>query len=117
MRIRPNKSREPDLLLLISATDPRNKSRYWEGADLALEVVSEDNPERDLIDKRVDYAEAKIPEYGIVNPLDETVTVLQLTGNAYTEAGIYHRGESARSILRPKFAVDASAIFDSQVSK
>jgi Uma2 family endonuclease len=29
LRIRPRKFREPDLLLLLSAADPRSKSRYW----------------------------------------------------------------------------------------
>jgi hypothetical protein len=31
-------------------------------------VVSADKPERDLVEKRGDYAEAGIPEYWIVNP-------------------------------------------------
>ncbi len=42
LRIRPGKFREPDLLLLLSAFDPRRQDRFWLGADLALEVVSED---------------------------------------------------------------------------
>ena len=44
LRIRPGKFREPDLLLLLAAADPRRQSRFWEGADLALEVVSEEKP-------------------------------------------------------------------------
>ena len=71
LRVRPRKFREPGLLLVLSATDPRRQNRFWSGADLALEVVSEDKPERDLIDKRGDYAEAGVREYWIVNPLTE----------------------------------------------
>src|SRR5258708_4888537 len=56
LRIRPGKFREPDLLLLLSATDPRRQNRFWLGADLALEIVSEDKPERDLVDKQEGYA-------------------------------------------------------------
>jgi Uma2 family endonuclease len=82
LRIRPGKFREPDLLLLLSATDPRRQNRFWLAADLALEVVSEDKPERDLVDKRNDYAEGVVPEYWIVNPLTETISVLQLRGDA-----------------------------------
>jgi hypothetical protein len=48
LQIRPGKYREPDLLMLLSAADPRRQNRFWHGADLALEVVSEDKPERDL---------------------------------------------------------------------
>jgi len=112
LRIRQRKYREPDLLLLLSASDSRSKSRYWEGADLALEVVSKDKPERDLIDKRYDYAEAKVPEYWIVNPQTETITVLRLSGDAYQEAGVYRRGQSATSVLRPDFSVAVDAVFD-----
>ena len=89
MRVRPGKFREPDLLLLLSANDPRRQNRFWDGADLALEIVSEDKPERDLVDKRGDYAEARVPEYWIVNPRSESITVLRLCDLAYEEAGTY----------------------------
>jgi Uma2 family endonuclease len=112
LRIRPGKFREPDLLVLLSASDPRRQDRFWVGADLALEVVSEDKPERDLVDKRGDYAEARVPEYWIVNPQTETITVLSLRGDAYQEAGSYRRGESATSVLMPGFSVAVSAVFD-----
>ena len=80
LRIRPGKFREPDLLFLLSAADSRRQNRFWLGADLALEVVSEEKPERDLVDKRGDYAEGRVPEYWIVNPQTETITVLRLRG-------------------------------------
>jgi Uma2 family endonuclease len=112
LRIRPGKFREPDLLLLLSATDPRRQNRFWQGADLALEVVSEDKPERDLVDKRHDYAEGRVPEYWIVNPMTETITVLQMQGDAYVEAGTYHRGQTAVSVLLPEFAVSVDQVFD-----
>ena len=81
LQIRPGKFREPDLLLLLSAADSRRQNRFWLGADLALEVVSEEKPERDLVDKRGDYAEGRVPEYWIVNPQTETITVLRLRGD------------------------------------
>jgi Uma2 family endonuclease len=64
MRIRPRKFREPDLLVLLDRNDPRSANRYWTGADLVLEVVSPDKPERDLVDKRFDYAESGVPNTG-----------------------------------------------------
>jgi Uma2 family endonuclease len=112
LRIRPGKLREPDLLLLLSATDPRRQNRFWLGADLALEIVSEDKPQRDLVDKRSDYAEAGVPEYWIVNPQSEMISVLRLSGNAYKEAGVYRRGESAKSVLNPDFSIEVTAVFD-----
>ncbi len=112
LRIRSGKFREPDLLLLLSAKDERRQNRFWLGADLALEVVSEDKPERDLIDKRGDYAEARVPEYWIVNPQSETISVLRLQGDIYEEAGVYRRGQSAASVLMPGFSVVVDDVFN-----
>ncbi len=112
LQIRLGKFREPDLLLLLSAADPRRQNRFWMGADLALEVVSEDKPERDLVDKRGDYAEGHVPEYWIVNPQNETITVLRLRGDAYEEAGIYRRGDVAVSTLLAGFSVGVASVFD-----
>lgn len=112
LRIRSRKFREPDLLLVRSAADPRRQNRYWQGADLVLEVVSPDKPERDLVEKRGDYAEAGVPEYWIANPQAETIMVLWLEGDTYVEHGIFGRGSTATSVLLPGLAVDVDAVFD-----
>jgi Uma2 family endonuclease len=117
LRIRPGKFREPDLVMLLSASDSRSQERFWDGADLALEVVSEHKPERDLVGKRGDYAEARVPEYWIVNPQTETIAVLHLRGDAYEEAGMYRGGESAKSVLRPEFSVAVAEVFDAARTK
>ena len=66
MRIRSwQSSASPDLRLLLDRSDPRYQDRYWLGADLVVEVVSPDDPERDLTEKRSDYAEARIPSTGL----------------------------------------------------
>ena len=116
LRIREGKFREPDLLLLRDAQDPRNRNDYWRGADLVAEIVSPDDPERDTHEKRLDYAEARIPEYWIVNPLDETVTVLSLKGDAYAEHGVYRRGERAESALLDALAADVAEVFDAALA-
>ena len=112
LRVRAGKFREPDLLLLLDARDPRRRDDYWLGADLVLEVVSPDNPARDLAEKRADYAEASIPEYWIVNPTDETLTVLALVDGQYVERGLFRRGQRARSGCLPDFSVAVAAVFD-----
>ena len=114
LEIRPGKFREPDLLILMRSDDPRRQNDYWRGADLVLEIVSPDNPARDLEEKPRDYAEAGIPEYWIVNPLDETVTVLTLSAGSYVEYGVFRRGDEACSKLLDGFAVRVDAIFDAQ---
>lgn len=112
MRLWPGKFREPDLLLLRKADDTRRQAEFWSGADLVVEVVSADNPARDTKKKRHEYAQAGIPEYWIVNPLTETVTVLQLTGNHYTEQGVFRRGEIVSSASFPTLQADVTTIFE-----
>ena len=114
LRIREGKFREPDILLLLDANDPRRQDDCWRGADLVMEVVSPDNPGRDIHDKRLDYAEAGIPEYWIVNPGDETATVLTLAADGYVEQGVYRRGAEARSVLLRDFSVAVANVFDAK---
>ena len=116
LRVRPGKFREPDLLLLRDRTDRRGQDRYWLGADVVVEVVSPDNPDRDLVEKRADYAEAGIPEYWIADPRDETICVLTLRGAAYAEQGVYRRGDTAPSALLAGFSAEVSAVFDAPVA-
>jgi Uma2 family endonuclease len=112
--VREGKYREPDILLVRNAHDPRRQNRYWLGADLVVEVVSGDDPERDTKVKRVDYALAGIAEYWIVNPLEDTITVLVLEGEAYTEHGVFRRSEHATSRLLDGFSVRVAEVLDAE---
>lgn len=112
VRTRAGQFREPDLLLLLDAKDVRRENRFWHGADLVLEVVSPEKPERDWVTKRVDYAEAGIPEYWIVDPQKQSVTILTLRDGAYAEHGTFRRGSVATSALLERFEIEVDAVFD-----
>lgn len=112
--IRPGKFREPDLLVLLNEQDGRNQNDYWLGADLVIEIVSPDKPQRDTEQKRREYAEVGIPEYWIVNPMDETTTVLTLVDGEYANHGLFRRGEQAVSQLLGTFVVNVDAVFDAR---
>jgi Uma2 family endonuclease len=114
IQIREGKYREPDLLLLRDADDPRGQNAYWLGADLVMEVVSPDDPTRDTEVKRAEYAEAGIPEYWIANPEDESIVILRLAGDQYIEHGVFHRGDTATSVLLESFIVPVSDVFDAR---
>lgn len=114
VRVRPRKYREPDLLLVRDANDPRRQNRYWLGADMVVEVVSADDPERDTKVKRKEYAQAGIPEYWIVNPRTATITVLVLKGESYAEHGVFRRGEQATSKLLDGFGVSVDEVLDAR---
>lgn len=112
LRIRDGKIREPDLLLVADANDPRRQNRFWTGADLVLEILSPDSPRRDLEDKRLDYANAGVPEYWIVDPDRETITVLALRQGRYIELRQIARGQHATSHILPDFTVPVDRVFD-----
>lgn len=114
VRLWEGKYREPDVVFMLSQHASRRHESYWEGADLVMEVVS-NSPEdrrRDLVTKRREYAHAGIPEYWIVDPQSQTVTVLGLDGRGYVEGGLYGQGETAQSVLLPEFAVAVNEIFN-----
>ena len=114
LRLQTGLYREPDLLVLLSANDndERRGNQFWTGADLVLEVVSPDDPHRDLVRKRQEYAQAKIPEYWIVNPATEQIIVLRLEGDGYVEHGIFSRGREASSVVLKGFSVAVTAVLD-----
>jgi Uma2 family endonuclease len=114
LKIRAGKYREPDLLLLRSARDPRRQERFWLGADCVMEVVSPEKPERDVVEKRQDYAEAGISEYWLVDPQRDTITVLRFEGGVYVEHGVFPRGAVATSVVLEGFTVSVDALFDAQ---
>ena len=114
VRISAGRFREPDLVLLLDVNDPRNQNAFWLGADLVVEIVSPDHMERDTSIKRTEYAEARIPEYWIVNPEEETITVLKLTDSNYVVHGIFRRGDTATSLLLQGFTVSVHAVCDAE---
>lgn len=113
VRLWDGKFREPDIVFLLAQHADRRGNKYWRGADLVMEVISEDDPERDLVTKRVEYAQAGICEYWLLDPRDRTVAVLALDAAAgeYAVAGRYAQGDTARSVLLDGFAVEVTEVF------
>ena len=111
VKIEERHFREPDVLFVATKHRGRYHEQYWESIDLAVEVVSPDAPDRDLIDKRNDYARAGIPEYWIIDPRDESITVLQLVGQEYKITNGNQRQSTAKSFVLDGFSVDARQLF------
>jgi Uma2 family endonuclease len=114
VQIRSGKYREPDLVFMLAEHAARRTNEYWLGADLVMEIVSDDREsrERDLEKKRQDYAEGGIPEYWIVDPLTEKITVLVLANEAYRVHGEFERGQKATSATLTGFEIEVAAVFD-----
>jgi Uma2 family endonuclease len=103
--------REPDVVFMLARHANRIGEEFWEGADLVMEVVSEENRTHDLVTKRAEYAAAGIPEYWIVDPREQTITVLTLHGSQYRVHAESRPGQKAGSALLPGFEVDVGAVF------
>jgi Uma2 family endonuclease len=103
------KFREPDVVFMRAENAARIGEPFWEGADLVMEVVSQDDRRRDLDIKRGEYAQAGIPEYWIVDPQGARITVLRLDGATYDVHGEFPAGTRATSHLLPGFGVDVTA--------
>ena len=113
VRIRPRKNRLPDVLFLHKDHFHARHNRVWDGADLVMEVVSDNSKDRqrDYEQKLADYAEAKVPEYWIVDPERRLVTVYQLQDGKFAIHGAFSEGTHATSLLLPGFSVDVTALF------
>ncbi len=88
------KNRYPDLTVIreehVSLLAQRNTIRLTMPPPLlVVEVVSPGELQwhRDYVAKRLQYQDVGIPEYWIVDPQAQTVLVLALEGNTYTELG------------------------------
>ncbi len=114
LRLWDRKYREPDIVFLRNRDSNLRQENFWDGADLAIEIVSRslEDRERDLVTKRTEYARAGVQEYWIVDPEQETVAVLWLAGDAYTEAGLFGRGDTVASSLLPELALPVASILD-----
>jgi Uma2 family endonuclease len=112
VRLWSDKYREPDIFFCRPGRIP-DPDESPNGADLAIEIVSEGEQqrERDLVTKPEEYAKAKIDEYWIVDPEQRTITVLCRERTTYRLHGTFVPGQQATSVLLPTFTVDVAALF------
>jgi len=105
--VAPHRFREPDVLFCSAHRSDRIHEKHWDGADLVIEVVSasEKDRQRDLVEKRRDYARAGIAEYWIVDPREHVITVLSLGKGRYRVHGVFGAGARAESVLLAGFEV------------
>jgi Uma2 family endonuclease len=117
---RDNNVRDPDLVVCDRdqwrAMRHLTKAIFCEGNPpaLAIEVASPGDTTRDTVDKRLEYALAKVPEYWIVNPVDGYVLVLVLEAEtvSYHELGEYRGSEFISSVLFSDIKVTAESLLD-----
>jgi Uma2 family endonuclease len=100
---------EPDIVFVSKKNLHRVKRGGIEGPpDLAMELVSPESIDRDYNLKRKTYEEAGVPEYWIIDEIEETITLLRLGADGkYREVkprkGEYHSAVLPGFWLRPEW--------------
>ena len=100
----------PDIIYLRAENLGLANSGYVECIpDLVVEILSSDR-NRDLRMKRYLYAGAGIPEYWILDPVNDVLTVLELSGDEYVERRLGCAETLATSTV-PGFALPLEQLF------
>jgi Uma2 family endonuclease len=111
-------NRYPDLVVLREEHIALTQRRLTITLDmppprLVVEVMSpgKKNRDRDLVRKRAQYAARCIPEYWLVDPDAETVTVLVWENRVYIESQVMQDEELISSREFPELQLTANQIF------
>ena len=102
---------QPDVIYVASANLGIVQDWMRGTPDLHVEVLSPENPERDLVVKRRLYEENRVREYWIVDPAPETVEVLTLAGDKHEPHVFFQRADTLTSPLLPGFELPGDRIF------
>ena len=82
--------------------------------DLCVEILSPSTEAADRGRKMQMFARYGVPEYWIVDPQEERITVLRLSGKQYVVHGVFEKGDVVTSHLLPGFGVDVRDAFAQQ---
>lgn len=108
-----NKSRIPDLAILQL---PLNRSAVFETPpQLVVEIVSPESTKRDYRYKRSEYAALGISEYGIIDPQNQSITVLQWDEGLYEET-VFQGQETIISQQFPKLTLTVEQVFNQHLA-
>jgi Uma2 family endonuclease len=117
------RNRYPDLTIIrdehILQLANRNTIRLLMAPpDLVVEVVSPGDlqRDRDYIAKRLQYQDRGIPEYWLIDPELQTVMVLRLELDTYTEAGTFQSQDGILSSIFPNLQLTAAQLFAAESS-
>ncbi len=106
-----NHTATPDAVFIRATRAYLIQGSFVEGApDLAIEVLSSDR-NRDLMMKRGWYAATGIPEYWILDPVNDTITVLELSGDQYEERAVLSRSNTLTTPAMPGFRLVLERLF------
>ena len=102
--------REPDLMFVRKARMDIMRNSSTNGpADLAIEIVSPESVDRDYDDKFTEYAAGGVPEYWLLDAINDTATFYQLDTDGHYQAmpldeqGRYYSSSVTGFWLKPEW--------------
>jgi Uma2 family endonuclease len=102
----------PDMVYVRAERGHLIQGSFVEGVpDVVVEVMSQDR-RRDLVMKRGWYAAAGAPEYWIIDPVSDTILVLELAGSEYVERAELSRSDTLSTPTIPGFELGLERLFD-----
>lgn len=108
--IRPDVVKRPDVQVVDESLVG---GQYVAGVPaLVVEVHSPSTKVLDLTEKRLVYAQARIPAYWLVDPDARTVTILELTADAYREVAVVEAEGSFEVSVPITMTIEGRAIFE-----
>ena len=103
---------QADIVFITPETLKRADPRLEGPPDVAIEILSKSGRKRDLVTKKKLYHEFRVPEYWIVDPVAETVTVLVWASETWKVHGVFRRGESAISEVMKGVVAPVNEVFE-----
>ena len=102
----------PDMVYLSTERGRLIQGSFVEGIpDLIVEALSTDRA-RDLVMKREWYAAAGIPEYWVLDPVSDALTILELSGDEYRTRASLRHADTLTTPTIPGFALPLAQVFN-----
>jgi Uma2 family endonuclease len=111
VRLWAGKIREPDVFFIAREHMDRIGEQACGVPDLVVEVTSPATRRMDWVEKFMEYAQAEVREYWIVDPEAQTAEVYGPESGAYELVGKWGLGQRARSRLLEGFEIEVDHIF------
>ncbi len=111
--VMPNCTVQPDFVLVLAARKSIIHDRRIRGVpDLIIEVQSPGNSDFDKQVKLAAYANAAVPEYGIIDPSEKTLShyALQKPGT-YSEPRIFKEHDTVTFACLPTIPLEVAKLF------
>lgn len=103
---------QPDLLFLPTEREHFITERAIEGPPaLMVEILSPSSVRQDRVTKAALYARFGIPHYWVLDPVERTLELYELSGETYRFVATHHGPGRVRPALFPTLEIDLAAVW------